>query len=106
MLNLTPAVVIGRSLYQSADWVDFVASSRFTVPLSQKALIDILDDAGKGGASLDYQVAGLLGYQIKPKNNLLAGWRYLTVHYRGNNQQFVIDTSPTGFIIGTTYRWR
>jgi hypothetical protein len=67
--NLTPPVAIGHDLYQSADWVDFVAGSRFTVPLSQKASIDILGDAGKGGVSPDCQVAGLLGYQIEPKIN-------------------------------------
>jgi hypothetical protein len=51
---------------------------------SSKASIDILGDAGEGGATLDYQIAGFVNYQVKPKIALQGGWRYLTVHY-GNN---------------------
>lgn len=58
-----------------------------------------------GGANLDYQVAGLANYQFKPKISLQAGWRYLTVHYQGNNQ-FFLNTSMSGAVLGATYKFR
>ena len=39
-------------------------------PVRSDISVDILGDAGEGGATLDYQVGGLLNYQIKPKMDL------------------------------------
>ena len=43
--------------------------------------MNILGDGGEGGATLDYQVGGILSYQLKPNLSMQEGWRYLTVHY-------------------------
>src|SRR5947209_1136340 len=51
---------------QAANWVDVVAGARMQMPLSPKAMVMVLGDAGGGGANVDYQVAGLLGYKVKP----------------------------------------
>jgi hypothetical protein len=104
-LDLQPPLISGNSVYQSANWADFVAGARFAVPLSPKVSIDILGDAGAGGASLDYQIASFLNYQWKPKIVLQGGWRYMTVHYQGNNQ-FLLNTTMNGVILGATYRYR
>jgi hypothetical protein len=71
----------GLNNSQSANWVDVVAGAKLQIPLSPKAGITILGDAGAGGATVDYQVAGLLGYKIKPKIILLLGYRR---HIRGH----------------------
>lgn len=105
-LNLEPPGPLGRSLYRSANWVDCVAGGRFSVPLSQKIWIDILGDAGGGGANLDYQVAGFANYKWNQKLTLLAGWRYLTVHYQGSSRQFLFDASMSGMLFGGIYRFR
>ena len=86
---------------QSANWVDVVAGARFVVPLSPKAMIMVLGDAGGGGANLDYQVAGLLGYSIKPTIILQAGWRYLDVNDRPSSG-FVYDVRQSGLQLGVT----
>jgi opacity protein-like surface antigen len=101
--SLSPTI-LGRSLYNGTSWVDFVAGGRFSLPLGSKASVDILGDAGEGGATLDYQVAGFLNYQVKPKLSAQAGWRYLTVHY-GNNGN-LMNASIQGIVIGATYKFK
>jgi hypothetical protein len=87
---------------QSANWVDVVAGGRITLPVSPKASVMVLGDAGAGGANLDYQVAGLLSYTIKPWVSVQGGWRYLDVDYRPSST-FVYDMVTSGVLIGATF---
>ena len=64
----------------------------------------ILGDGGEGGATLNYQVGGILSYQIKPKWTVQGGWRYLTVHY-GNNGN-ILNASIQGILLGATYKFK
>jgi hypothetical protein len=69
-LDLVPTIN-GNSLSKGVTWTDFVLGSRISMPLgSSKASVDVLGDAGEGGATLDYQVGGVLSYQVKPKLSL------------------------------------
>jgi len=102
-LELIPTIN-GNNLSHSVTWTDFVLGARFSMPLSSKASVDVLGDAGEGGATLDYQVGGLLNYQVKPKWTLQGGWRYLTVHY-GNNGN-IFNSSIQGILIGATYKFK
>ena len=101
-LNFQPS---GLNNSQSANWVDVVAGAKLQIPLSPKGSITILGDAGAGGASVDYQVASLLGYKIKPKIILLLGYRYLDVNYRPSST-FVYDGATSGIMLGTTFNVR
>ena len=74
---------------QSANWVDVVAGARFQMPLSPKAGITILGDAGGGGANVDYQVVGSLGYKFKPNIIGELGWRYMDVNYRPSSDLYL-----------------
>ena len=98
-LNVQPAN-LGHS--QSANWVDVVAGARFQMPLSPKAGITILGDAGAGAANLDYQVVGLLSYKLKPNIISQLGWRYLDVNYRPGST-FVYDGVTSGILLGITF---
>jgi hypothetical protein len=102
-IDLVPTIN-GNNLYKGTTWTDFVAGGRFSMPLSTKASVDVLGDAGEGGATLDYQVGGFLNYQVKPKWTLQGGWRYLTVHY-GNNGS-VLNVSIQGIVLGATYKFK
>jgi hypothetical protein len=62
-LTLQPQIASG--FYASANWVDAVGGARFEAMLSPKAVLTVLGDAGGGGANLDYQVAGFLGWKFK-----------------------------------------
>jgi hypothetical protein len=101
--DLVPTIN-GNNLYKGTTWTDFVAGGRFSMPLGTKASVDVLGDAGEGGATLDYQVGGFLNYQIKPKWTLQGGWRYLTVHY-GNNGNLA-NVSIQGIVLGATYKFK
>ena len=82
--------------------MDAIGGARITLTASPKAQIIIAGDAGGGGANSDYMVVGVLTYKIKPAWNLLAGWRYLDVDYRGS-KQFIFDLAQTGPALGVTY---
>jgi hypothetical protein len=64
----------------------------------------MLGDAGGGGANVDYQVAGFVNYQIKPKWGIGVGYRYVDVNYR-NNKQFVFDTHQSGIALTLLYKY-
>ena len=98
-LEFNPSLVGGVS--QTQNWVDVLGGARIHIPLSQKAMVTILGDAGGGGANSDYQVAAALGYRIGEKYVLQAGWRYLDANYR-NSQTFVYDTATSGALFGLT----
>jgi hypothetical protein len=98
-LSLQP---INLGNYQAANWVDVVAGARFMMPLSPKAMVMVVGDAGAGGANVDYQVAGALGYKIKPTVMLQLGWRYLDVNYRPSST-FVFDGVTSGILLGATF---
>lgn len=83
---------------QSANWVDVIAGAKIQMPLSSKATITVLGDAGAGGANVDYQVVGLVGYKIKPTVILQLGWRYLDVNYRPSST-FIYDGVTSGILL-------
>ncbi len=100
-LSLQPSGLLSN-YSQSANWVDVVGGAKFIMPLSRKAEITVLGDAGGGGANLDYQVVGALGYKVKRNIILQAGWRYLDVDYRPSSS-FVYDSAQSGFLLGVTF---
>jgi hypothetical protein len=102
-LTLQP-VQLAMGFSRSTTWTDGVAGGRITVALSRKTFVIVAGDAGGGGARLDYQVAGLLGYQISRRWNLLGGYRYLGINYRPyGNKQFVLDMNVPGVMLGATF---
>jgi len=103
-LTFKPTIVNGLSTSQ--NWVDGVGGARITVPLSPKVSVIVAGDAGGGGANSDYQLVGLLGYQLKPTIVLQAGWRYLNVNYRSGSQLFLYDMTTSGVVIGATFRFK
>jgi hypothetical protein len=101
--DLVPTIN-GRNLYKPTTWTDFVLGARFNVPLGEKASVDVLGNAGEGGATLDYEVAGVLSYQVKPKLWLQGSWRYVTVHYGNDGNLF--NGTIQGVIFGATYKFK
>jgi hypothetical protein len=65
----------------------------------------VAGDAGGGSAKLDYQIAGLLGYNINRKLVMMLGYRYLSVDYRPNGQAgFIYDVAMPGLVAGLTIK--
>lgn len=105
-LNFNPSL-LGLNFNGSQNWADIVVGGRFQLPVGEKAVIDLQGDVGgwNATAKLDYQFAALLGYKLRPKWTLSAGYRYLFVDYHpGNSSVFNVVTS--GALIGATYNFK
>jgi hypothetical protein len=100
-LQFTPSN-LNLNFSSSQNWVDPVVGGRIQVALSPKIKATVLGDVGGWGAGsqLDYQVAGFLGYRIKPTWTLIAGYRYLFVDYRSPTTTINLVTS--GILFGIT----
>jgi len=85
----------------SLNWVDPLVGGRILAALSPKVTVTIAGDVGGWGAGseLDYQLAGLLGYRIKPSWTLQAGYRYLYVNYRSG---IIFDAATSGVMFGVS----
>jgi hypothetical protein len=93
---------LGLKFSRSQNWVDPLVGGRITANLSPKISATIAGDVGgwNTGSVLDYQIAGVLGYRIKPAVVLQAGYRYLAVDYRNGGAK--INTVTSGALIGAT----
>jgi len=100
-LALNPSA-LGLSFSKSLNWVDPLVGGRIQLPLSPKFVVNLLGDVGGWGTGslIEYQLAGLVGYRIKPKWTLQAGYRYLRVAYRSG--LFLLNIDDPGVIFGVT----
>jgi hypothetical protein len=103
-LKITPPGTPSMSFGTSQNWVDGVGGANIMVPLSPKIFVMVLGDAGAGGANVDYQVAALANYQIKPKWGIGLGYRYLGINYRNSNLN-VFDTVQSGITLNLLYKY-
>ena len=103
-LQLTPPTPPNYSVGTSQGWADVVGGASIGVPFSPKIAILVTGDAGGGGANVDYQVAGIANYQIKPKWGIGFGYRYLDVNYRNSNQN-VLDIHQSGIALTLLYKY-
>jgi hypothetical protein len=101
-LSFNPSV-LGLNFNGSQNFVDPLVGGRIQLDLSPKIVVNILGDVGgwNTGSKLEYQVAGLLGYRIKPALTLQAGYRYLNLDYRGS-RGVVFDLTTAGVLFGAT----
>jgi len=96
---------IQNGFSQSANWVDGLGGGRIQLALTPKLSAIIAGDAGGGSAKLDYQIAGLVGYNLNRKLALVLGYRYLAVDYRPNgNAKFIYDVAMPGLVGGLTIK--
>ena len=93
---------VALSFLNSQKWADPLVGGRVELIPAPKVLVTILGDVGgwDAGSRLDYHIAGLLGYKVKRRWTLQAGYRYLSVDYRNGGFRFNVVTS--GVIAGAT----
>jgi len=101
-LNFNPSA-LGLNFTGSQNFVDPLVGGRIQLDLSPKIVVNILGDVGgwNTGSKLEYQVAGLLGYKIKPALTLQAGYRYLNLDYPGK-RSVVFNATTAGVLFGAT----
>jgi len=97
---------LGLSFNPSQNWADIVLGGRIELPAGPRTSVFLLGDVGgwNATANLDYQFAALLGYKIRPKWTLVAGYRYLFVDYR--NAGGIYNMVTSGAVLGASYRFK
>jgi hypothetical protein len=102
-LNFNPSL-LGLNFSGSQNFVDPVVGGRIQASLLPKIVVNILGDVGGWGtgSQLEYQVAGLLGYRIKPRWTLQVGYRYLFVDYTTSGG-VVFNATTSGVAFGVTF---
>jgi|GEM_PF-1189593 hypothetical protein len=101
-LNFNPPT-LGLNFNGSTNFVDPLVGGRIGFALSPKIVVNILGDVGgwNTGSKLEYQVAGFLGYRIKPAITLQAGYRYLNLDYFGS-RGITTNITLSGVLLGAT----
>jgi hypothetical protein len=102
-LTFTPSK-LGVDVSGSQNWVDPLVGARMEAMLAPKVEATIAGDVGGGGvqSQLAYQIAGALGYRIKPKLTLQAGYRYMFFDYRPGGSS--ISIAMSGIMVGATIK--
>ena len=103
-LNFSPSR-LGLNFSKSQNWVDPLVGGRIEGALAPKVITTIAGDVGGWGtgSQLEYQIAGLLGYKLKPSMTLQAGYRYLYFDYQTNGPaNAIVKTALSGVIFGVT----
>ncbi len=104
-LKFSPSA-LGLNFSKSQSWVDPLVGGRIQTALSSKVIATIAGDVGGWGtgSQLEYQAVGLLGYKLKPKVTLQAGYRYLYADYEksGRLGPTTVKLAFSGIIVGAT----
>ena len=104
-LVFSPSNYLDLNFSKSQDFVDPLVGGRITALLAPKVVFTMGGDVGgwDTGSHQEYQVAGLLGYKVKPKWTLQAGYRYLYLDYRKSGPANpVVNLAISGVMFGAT----
>ncbi|MCB4768577.1 DUF481 domain-containing protein [Ancylobacter sp. Lp-2] len=93
----------GRSGRDSASWVDGLAGLRGRYELSDKLYLTGWGLVGAGGADLDWDLGGGVGYTFNDRLSMVVGYRALGVDYEQDG--FLFDVVEQGPIIGTVLKF-
>ena len=98
-LSFNGGFLDGVSSSDSATWVDGVVGLRGNYFMTPHVYLTAWGLVGAGGADVDWDVAGALGYKFNEHISAVAGYRALGVDY-SNNQGFVFNVVQQGPIAG------
>lgn len=99
-LNFNPSA-LGLNFDGSQDFVDPLVGGRMGAFLSPKVVVNILGDVGgwNTGSHLEYQWVGTLGYRVKTRWTLHAGYRYLNIDKKAD-RGVVFNSTMAGVMFG------
>lgn len=96
-------ILAGRTFKDSATWASGMVGLRGRYDLTESFYLTGWGLIGKGGAKLDWDVAGGIGYKVNDRISAVLGYRALGVDFRENG--FVFDVVQTGPIAGLVARF-
>lgn len=97
-ISFNGGVLDGVDVSDSATWVDGMAGVRGKYSLTDKFYLTGWGLIGAGGADLDWDVAGGVGYSFNDRFSAVLGYRALGVDY--SDDGFVYDVVEQGPILG------
>jgi hypothetical protein len=103
-LSFDGGLLNGRSFSDGATWVDGLVGVRGNYSLTPQFYFTGWALVGAGGADIDWDVAGGLGYRINDRFSATLGYRALGVNY-SNDDGFLFDAVQQGPIMGLTVRF-
>ena len=101
-LTFNPST-LGLNFDGSQNFVDPLVGGRIGVFLSPKVVLNVLGDVGgwDTGSHLEYQWASTLGYRVKARWALHAGYRYLYIDKKAN-RGVAFNSTMSGVMFGVT----
>lgn len=97
-ISFSGGILDGVDRNDSATWVDGLAGVRAKYSITDKVYFTGWGLVGGGGADVDWDVAGAIGYSFNEKVSAVAGYRALGVDY--SDDGFVFDVVQQGPIFG------
>lgn len=97
-ISFSGGILDGVSREDSATWVDGLGGIRARYSITDKVYFTGWGLVGGGGANVDWDVAGAIGYSFNEKVSAVAGYRALGVDY--SRDGFVMDIVEQGPIFG------
>jgi hypothetical protein len=94
-IQLNPST-LGTSVGKA--WGDIIVGTRLRYAITDSWRVVFLGDVGGGGARVDWQVFGGLGYDFNRHVGLTAGYRIMGVNF--NRDAFVYDVTQQGLLLG------
>jgi hypothetical protein len=94
----------GQTFSDGATWVDGLVGIRGNYSFTPQFYFTGWALVGAGGADIDWDVAGGLGYRINERFSATVGYRALGVDY-SNDDGFLFDVVQQGPILGLTIRF-
>jgi hypothetical protein len=93
------------SANRGKSWVDPIVGFRARAYLTPNVFVQLYGDVGGFGvgADLDWQVAGLVGYQYNQTTSFFAGYRYLDINY--DKGGYLFDVTLSGPVVGASFRF-
>lgn len=102
-ISFSGGVLDGVSRSDGATWADALAGLRGNYSITPQVYLTGWGLVGAGGAKVDWDVAGAVGYRFSDKISAVAGYRALGVDY--SNDGFVFDVVQQGPVLGLVVRF-
>ncbi|MBZ9657226.1 DUF481 domain-containing protein [Phyllobacterium lublinensis] len=97
-ISFSGGILDGVERTDSATWVDGLGGIRARYSITDKVYFTGWGLVGGGGADVDWDVAGAIGYSFNERVSAVAGYRALGVDYSSDG--FVMDIVEQGPIFG------
>ncbi|MCA1444604.1 hypothetical protein I6F07_31355 [Ensifer sp. IC4062] len=102
-ISLSGGILGGRSRSDGDTWVDGLVGVRGLYSFTPDWYVTGWGLVGAGGADLDWDVLGAIGYNVNDQISAVAGYRAMGVDY--SNDGFTYDVIQHGPIIGVAIRF-